>query len=104
LPKKVAEVLVESGFSQETVSKILPGLLAGIQGGSAEAILAIPGMTTKILMAVEHGAKTAYADSFRFIWYSIIPFAVVSVGISLFLKSTKDQMTNVVAAGVKRKH
>jgi MFS family permease len=104
LPAKVAEVLIESGFSQDTVSEILPGLLAAVHAGSAEAILTIPGMTVEIAMAVERGVQTAFADSFRFIWYAIIPFAAVSIGLSLFLKSTRDQMTNVVAAGVKRKH
>ncbi|KAL4937794.1 major facilitator superfamily domain-containing protein [Aspergillus oleicola] len=104
LPEKVAGVLIESGFSQATVAQIVPKILAAVEGGSAEAILQIPGMTLEIATEVEHGVQVAFADAFRYIWYAIIPFAAISIGFSWFLKSTKEQMTNVVAAGVKRRH
>lgn len=104
LPKKVSEVLIETGFSQATIAQIAPRILAAIEAGSAEAILQVPGMTLEIATEIQHSVQEAYADSFRFIWYAVIPFAAISVGLSMFLKSTKGQMTNVVAAGVKRRH
>lgn len=104
LPKMVSQVLIESGFSQHTVAQAVPQILTAVGAGNAEAILQIPGMTLEIATKIEHGVQVAFADSFRFIWYTIIPFAAVSIGFSLFLKSTKEQMTNVVAAGVKRRH
>ncbi|KAL2823598.1 major facilitator superfamily domain-containing protein [Aspergillus cavernicola] len=91
-------------YLPEKISNILPKVLEAVATGSAEAILRIPGITMEIAAEIQDAVQTAYADSFRYIWYTLIPFAAVSVIISLFLKSTKEQMTGVVAAAVRGRH
>ncbi|KAL3474480.1 major facilitator superfamily domain-containing protein [Aspergillus californicus] len=104
LPQKVSDALLDARVDPNSISQILPEVLEAVATGSAEAILSIPGITLEIAGEIQHAVQTAYADSFRYIWYTLIPFAAVSVVISLFLKSTKEQMTGVVAAAVRGRH
>jgi MFS family permease len=100
LPTRIANVLNGSAVSENAV----PSVFEAIAAGSSEALLAIPGMTVELADRINNAAAYAYADSFRFIWYTLIPFAFISMVVACFLKSTKSQMTSVVAASVKRRH
>ncbi|OGE55170.1 hypothetical protein PENARI_c005G08212 [Penicillium arizonense] len=104
LPEKVTKVLVAAKMEPTTISELFPGILQAISAGSADALVQIPGISSKTADLIQAAAAEAYSDSFRFIWYTLIPFGAVSMVISAFLKSTKKQMTSVVAAGVQRRH
>ncbi|KAJ5924924.1 hypothetical protein N7454_007563 [Penicillium verhagenii] len=104
LPQNICEVLVEAGMNKTTISEIMPEILEAVSAGVTDALIEIPGITSNVVNAIQFAVAQAYSDSFPFIWYSLLPFAVVSMLISMFLKSTKQQMTGVVAAGVQRRH
>jgi MFS family permease len=104
LPQKIGEVLIEAGMSKTTTSEIIPEILDAVSAGTTDALVEIPGITSNVVNAIKVAVAEAYSDSFPFIWYSLLPFAVVSMLVSTFLKSTKQQMTGVVAAGVQRRH
>lgn len=88
LPALVAERSVAAGLPVTSVE----ALLVGITSGSAALLEKVPGITPTIIAVAEAAIAQAYADSFRYL------------GISFWIKSTKDQMTSQIASGVEHRH
>jgi hypothetical protein len=82
----------------------VPLLLEGISTQNITLLGAVPGNSLAVIEAAETAVPQAYADSFRFVWYSLIPFAAVSLFLSFWISSTKAQMTGQVAAEVEHRH
>jgi hypothetical protein len=82
----------------------VPLLLDGILTQNATLLATMPGNSLAVIIAAEKSVAQAYADSFRYVWYYLIPFAAVSPILSLWLKSTKAQMTRHVATEVEHRH
>jgi len=99
LPKQLAKAVLVAGLPQENLTQFLTAAAAGV----GAQLLELPGVTEEVIEAYRLAYPKALADCYRFIWYSLIPFAAVSLGISFFLKTTKAQMTRQVAAGVQRR-
>lgn len=99
LPSRISAAVVEAGFPVRN----LGDLLKAFATQSPAAIEAVPGVTPKILEALDQAAKSAYAYSFHNVWYSLMAFAIVTAGISIFIKTTRHQMTDVVAAPVSHR-
>ncbi|KAL2846695.1 fungal trichothecene efflux pump [Aspergillus pseudoustus] len=102
LPSKVGGALVVSGLP----ISLLPQVLGALALGDVTSLMQIPGMTSEIVGALVAANQQAYADSYRFMWYALIPFCVLTMLAACFLKSTKDQLTQEVASAVqvRRKH
>ncbi|KAM0326369.1 hypothetical protein ACHAQA_006971 [Verticillium albo-atrum] len=99
LPKKIGEVAIAQGVPPALV----PGFI-GAYLSQDPSLMEIPGVTQELLGMLELPVSQAYADSFRFIWYALIPFAVITLLVSLLLKTTKQQMTMQVASKVQARH
>lgn len=97
LPAYAATAALKAGLPATSLDLLLYDALLG----HPESIPTIPGITPAILDAFSEAVAQAYADSFRYIWYVIIPFNVLVLVFTLFLKSTKEQMTLEVASPVK---
>ncbi|KAE8331419.1 major facilitator superfamily domain-containing protein [Aspergillus sergii] len=97
LPERVTEAVIASGLDPTNVAAFLQAL----SESNAEAMARIEGLTPQITAAGEKAAAQAYADSYRFVWYSLIPFGVIAVSLALFLKPVKEQLTRQVTAGVR---
>lgn len=100
VPKEIAKRALVAGAAPES----LPALIEALLEGNQAALQQIPNLTPQILRQAISGMEHGYSHAFRYVWYSLIPFTVVSLGLSLFLVSTKNQMTRQVAAGVKEHH
>ncbi|EXK80638.1 hypothetical protein FOQG_14844 [Fusarium oxysporum f. sp. raphani 54005] len=97
LPKMVAEASVAAGLAPEMV----PNLMGAIASGDPALIQSVDGATPEVMMAVIRATGKAYGDSFRFVWWFILPFGVLAILGSVLLKSTKEQMTLQVASNVQ---
>ncbi|KAL4981914.1 major facilitator superfamily domain-containing protein [Aspergillus falconensis] len=100
LPEEVAKEAIKAGLPQTSIPSFLQALLARQES----ALMAVPGVTPAIIAAGENGAAKAYAHGFKFVWYSLIPFAVISLGLSFGLRSTRAHLNRQVAAQVEHKH
>ncbi|KAJ5239848.1 hypothetical protein N7468_004467 [Penicillium chermesinum] len=100
LPEEVADEALKAGLPQSS----LPAFLQALSTKQESALMAVRGVTPTILAAAERGVGNAYAHAFKFVWYSLIPFSVVSLGLSFWLRSTRPQLTQQVAAQVEHKH
>ncbi|KAK6348267.1 hypothetical protein TWF718_006074 [Orbilia javanica] len=97
LPGKISSAVLEAGLPSSSLEEFLVGSGHGI----TSALLKIPGVTPAVLEAGSSAMAQGLADSYRFIWYSLIPFAFVTLVLAFFLMSTKAQMTRQVAAGIR---
>ncbi|OJJ07749.1 hypothetical protein ASPVEDRAFT_155531 [Aspergillus versicolor CBS 583.65] len=100
LPEDVGKAVAEAGLPVSAIPESLQALL----GGNQDALSHIPGVTEDVLAAAQEARAHAYAHGFKFVWYSLIPFAVVATGLSMFLQTTKPFLTRQVAAPVERRH
>ena len=57
----------------------------------------VPGVTPKLLEACIYARQWAFADALKYVWYTTIPFGIISMLCCLALPSIKDYMTNRVA-------
>ncbi|KAF2492735.1 MFS general substrate transporter [Lophium mytilinum] len=100
LPKKVVPAVLKAGLPQTS----LPSLLEAFAAQSQALIAQVPGFTPAVYAALTKSAAKAYADSFRYIWYSLLAFACACTILSFFLESTTAMMTHEVAAQVEHGH
>ncbi|KAF3309630.1 hypothetical protein TWF173_010719 [Orbilia oligospora] len=97
LPGKISTAVLDAGLPSGSLEEFL----IGSEHGITSALLNIPGVSPVVLEAGSSAMVQGLADSYRFIWYSLIPFAFVTLVLAFFLTSTKAQMTRQVAAGIK---
>jgi hypothetical protein len=64
----------------------------------------IPGVTLEVILVARSAGEQAYADTFRFIWYSLIPFAVLALAVDFLLKPVREQLTCQVASRAQNAH
>lgn len=100
---------VPNEIAKETILAGLPptsaqALILAIMTRNTDQIAKIPGVTPQVLAAAAAATKSGYSKSFKYVWYSLIPFAVVSMGVAFLLQPTSSQMTHTVAAGVQRRN
>jgi len=100
LPKKVVPAVLKAGLPQTS----LPALLEAFAAQSEALIAQVPGFSPAVYSALTKSAAKAYADSFRYIWYSLLAFACACTILSFFLESTSASMTHEVAAQVEHTH
>ncbi|KAH0265672.1 hypothetical protein KCU91_g11293, partial [Aureobasidium melanogenum] len=100
VPTQIAERAIQAGLPAKSAADLVEALLAH----STAALEKVPGITPSIIAAASDGMANGYADAFRYVWYSLVPFPAISLILSFFLKSTKAQMTAQIAAGVEHRH
>ncbi|KAL4861575.1 hypothetical protein BDV12DRAFT_190985 [Aspergillus spectabilis] len=100
LPEAVSKAAIASGLGQDEISKFLQSF----EHASQEVLMEIPGVTQEVILAARSAGEQAYADSYRFIWYSLIPFAVLALSLAFLLKPVREQLTRQVASRVQNAH
>ena len=100
LPSNIATAAIKAGLSPTSV----PGLISAGLSGDAAALMKVPEVDPAIIAAMTVAQANTYADSFRYVWYALIPFAVLALIITLFVRSTKAQMTSQIASTVEHRH
>ncbi|KAL5335608.1 hypothetical protein BJX70DRAFT_374606 [Aspergillus crustosus] len=100
LPQMVGAALTRAGFP----ISILPEVIGALSGGDTASLLEIPGMRPEIIRSLAAANQQAYADSFRYMWCSLIPFCVLTLLSACFLRSTESQLTQEVASAMQQRH
>jgi hypothetical protein len=95
LPILVAQYASQAGLPETSLMEFVTGFLAIPPDPS---IANIPGVTTEVIAAAALGTQWAYAESLRFVFIASIPFGVLAVVSSLFVRDIHEFMTNRVVA------
>lgn len=96
LPRAVSEAALAAGLPASSLSDFV----AAFSSGSGEALAAVPGATQAVLQAVTRASRSAYAESFRYIWVTLMVFCVVSIAGCWLFTSTTEYFTDEIAAPV----
>ncbi|CAK7200330.1 hypothetical protein SEUCBS139899_003021 [Sporothrix eucalyptigena] len=95
LPAYVVSAVMGAGLPEADVPEFVATFL-GAEGGAA-SLADVPGYTTAIAEAATMASRSAYADAFKYVWYTSIPFGCLAVIAALFLPSIRKFQTNRVA-------
>ncbi|KAL3429999.1 major facilitator superfamily domain-containing protein [Aspergillus tetrazonus] len=101
LPDCVSTSVMQAGLPQSSLVQFLPAYLAGNQAGVGLAD--IPGVTPRVLDAAQGASRTAYADSYHYIWYILIGLSGACTLLALRFGSTKHYFTDEVTAPIQRR-
>ncbi|KXS98507.1 hypothetical protein AC578_5507 [Pseudocercospora eumusae] len=85
-----------AGASQEVTVGLLQAYASQIPGAAA----AVPGATAAMVSATQYASQWAYAESLKYVWYTTIPFGVISCICCLFLPNIKQFMTSKIAVDI----
>lgn len=96
LPATIAEYAIQAGLDPAEATTFVTAAIS-----DPAAAQAMPGVTPDILAAATLGTRWAYANSLPYVWYSSIPFGVVTVIVCLFLPDVRKYMTSRVAARIE---
>ena len=97
LPAAIAEYTIAAGLPPSSVE----ALLIAFSTGNPAAYAQVPGVTPAVLLALQKGVKLGYAQSFSYMWYTMLPFVGVTIVLVLFLKPSKPFTTKEVASRVQ---
>jgi len=90
LPAYVAPAVTSAGLPESS----LPAFFAAITTGDFSSV---PGVTDQVLAAFAPALKTAYAQSFKIVFYCTIPFSVILIAASCLVPNMEKFLHNNVA-------
>ena len=92
LPKRIVAAALESGYKGDLSALI--GAVVATGNGVPNAFASLDGVTLAVQIATMKAFSQAYAQAFRMVFYSTIPFGVIAVVAALFIKDSTQYMTN----------
>lgn len=98
IPETIAAYAIQAGLPAADATTFVGTLLTT----PAEAVT-LPGVTATILAAATEGSRWAYARALSFVWFTSIPFGIISVVIAICMPDIRVYMTERVAANIGRK-
>lgn len=101
---KVVQYAEAAALKAGLPASSLPLLLLDGLGGYPQNIPKIPGITPAVIEAFTKSVAQAYADSWRYVWYVLLPFNAGVLIFVFFIQSTNAQMTKEVASPVLEIH
>lgn len=75
IPAKIATAAIQAGAPAAAI----PATIGAIAGNDAASLSGVQGVTPAVIAAAVAGYLEAFATSFHYVWYSAIPFCVISV-------------------------
>ncbi|OAG45348.1 hypothetical protein AYO21_00696 [Fonsecaea monophora] len=103
LPKYVATYAVGAGLPLASVPTFVELFLTAPQNLSSPAAPSeVPGLSAAVIQGATVGARWAYAESLKYVWYTALPFGVLSCVACLLIGNSSTLMTNRIAANVRR--
>lgn len=101
LGPKISQTALEMGFPADSLALLI---LATINNavGVPDAFAAVPGSTPAIQLAVAQDFKDVYASAFRRVFLVTIPFGVIAIIATLFIRDPSMYMTNHVAVHMEK--
>lgn len=93
LPAYVGAAAVGAGANMEVATNLVYAYASQVPG----AALAVQGASAAMVSATQLASQMAYAESLKYVWYTTIPFGVLSCISCAFLPNIRRFMTNKVA-------
>ena len=93
LPAEIAAYAIEAGLPPPDAVAFVTTFLTNATG-----LAEVSGVTPKVIAAGVLGSQWAFADSLKYIYYTSIPFGILSVIAALFLGDISPYMTNRIVA------
>lgn len=97
IPAQITKEVLAAGFPAAS----LPQLFEAISTQNVTLIQHVPGATPLVLQAVDEGTKQGYANASHYVFYTVVGFGVLALIPSLWLTSTKSQLTNEVTGAAQ---
>lgn len=95
LPALVAQAAEAHGVSKENALLLVEAMAA--QADYEQLGAQVPGVSQATLDAAIYARQLSYAESLKYVWYTTIPFGVISTLCCLALPNIRQYMTNRVA-------
>jgi hypothetical protein len=96
LPSLVGQAAVANGADEATTIALIQAYASQIPGAAA----AVPGASAMLVSATQYASQLAYVESLRYVWYTTIPFGVISCICCAFLPNIRKFMTNKIAVDI----
>lgn len=90
IPTYVVPAVTDAGLPSSSLTAFFAALTTG-------DFSAVPGVTDAVLAALAPALKTAYARSFRIVFFCTIPFSVILIGASFLVPNMEKFLHNNVA-------
>ncbi|EXJ71987.1 uncharacterized protein A1O5_04490 [Cladophialophora psammophila CBS 110553] len=98
LPTYIAKYAMASGLPASSATAFVQLYLTA-PGELTDA--AVPGLTAAVMEGAAIGARWAYAESLKYVWYTMLPFGILSCAACLGLGNVGKFMTNRIAANIR---
>lgn len=91
IPAAIIVAVLPLGFPPSSLPAFIPAVLAQ----NKAALGKIPGVTPAVIGAAVGGVHEGLAQSFRVLWLSVVPFAVVGAVVTCFLQKEVTMTSHV---------
>jgi len=103
LAPRISEAAISNGFSATNLGALIPAVINNAIG-VPNAFASVPGgVNEAVTYATFQAFRQAYTYAYRIVFYSTIPFGIVSLVVSLFITDAGKYMTNHVAVHVQNR-
>lgn len=100
-PAMVGQAAIQAGLPEESLEPFVVAMNSPAFDALAPTV---PGATESIVAAATMARQWAFAESLKYVWYTTIPFGVISFLACFFLPNIKKYMTDRVAVVSKLHH
>lgn len=102
LGSQVSAAAIQNGFTATYMEELIPAVV-GNALGAPDAFADIPGgVSSAVQSATLFAFREVYTQAFRRVFYVTIPFGVISLAVSLFIRDAGQYMTNHISVFVDR--
>lgn len=96
LAPNIASAALSHGFSASNLTELIPAVIENAVGVPF-AFAKIPGATVDVIAATSQAFKDTYADAFRMVFLSTIPFGIIGLVAAWFVKDPSHLLNNHIA-------
>lgn len=96
LANNIAAAAIAAGFSPANLGALVPAVILDAVG-VPHSLDNVPGATQAVIQATSLAFKDTYAQAFRMVFYSTIPFGVIAFLVSWFVRDPSHLLNNHVA-------
>ena len=93
VPTSIGTYAVKAGLPKAEVTPFVAAFYA-----QSAKVTKIPGVNKAVLAAAKLGEQSGYAEAFRLVFYTLLPFGVLAAALCLSLPSIAKLMTDKVVA------
>ena len=97
LPVEVGQYAVAAGLAPANAMEFVGTYLT-----APTTITTLPYVTPGILAGAAEGTRWGYAKALAYVWYTSIPFGVLTLAVVVFLPDIRKYMTSRVAVNIGR--